>query len=178
MHCVRFAQCMQNTSRHCVDCVRFKQCMHHTSNIMCNCVQFTQYIKYILCHMCSSQSTCNTHEAHHAIYAVHTTHTAQLRRHMRCVHFRHHTSGALKGRDCISKLILEVSVPVTLKQLPKSISFTPTLPLSATAALLIPPLVSLAHVLLCSYAPLLKERLRLPLYPFHATALLLPFLYP
>lgn len=45
-----------------------------------------------------------------------------------------HTSGARKGRDCISKLIREVSVPVTLKQLPKSISFTPTPPLSATTA--------------------------------------------
>lgn len=42
------------------------------------------------------------------------------------------TSGARKGRDCISKLILEVSVPVTLKQLPKSTSFSPTLPVSAT----------------------------------------------
>lgn len=45
------------------------------------------------------------------------------------------TSGALKGRDCISKLILEVSVPAKLKQLPKSISFNPTLPLSAKAAM-------------------------------------------
>lgn len=36
------------------------------------------------------------------------------------------TSGALKGRVCISKLILEASVPLTLKQLPKSISFTLT----------------------------------------------------
>ncbi len=40
------------------------------------------------------------------------------------------TSGALKGSVCISKLILEVSVPVGLKQLPRSINFTPTLPLS------------------------------------------------
>jgi len=40
------------------------------------------------------------------------------------------TSGALKGSVCISKLILEVSVPVGLKQFPRSMSFTPTLPLS------------------------------------------------
>ena len=42
-----------------------------------------------------------------------------------------HTSGALNGRDCTSKLILEVSVPVMLKQLPKSINLSPTFPLSA-----------------------------------------------
>ena len=44
------------------------------------------------------------------------------------------TSGARKGRDCISKLIREVSVPVTLKQLPRSTSFTPTPPLSEITA--------------------------------------------
>ena len=48
------------------------------------------------------------------------------------------TSGALKGSVCISKLILEVSVPVRLKQLPKSMTLTPTVPLSAVHMTMMP----------------------------------------